>query len=260
MSLISYSENERKIVEQGIAAIRQVLLGTDEASKARLLLCLDRYLDPYYGHNLSCAQEVFRLLETVVVSPGSVEIIEDALDLLISYASGPFPLIEQQLESLPSAVRQDAEYAVNMYALHRVCRLALDECVRIFDECRKGNEEYTFGEFPRSAIVVYNTRGDENGDGYDNRDTVEGIWRIADGSYGEIGMEIAGMPVRRSPVSGAFYPEGEFYFNFSMKSNELYLCYILGPRYGRGYKYPIKTDENNRETIALADPCVLWAM
>lgn len=93
MRYVTYSENEKDIVEKGLTEIQKILMGTDDEAKARLLFCLDKYLDPYYGYNLPYSNEIFDLLEAVVISPNSIDIREDALNLLISYAGGPFPII-----------------------------------------------------------------------------------------------------------------------------------------------------------------------
>ncbi len=117
MRYITYSKNEENIVEKGVTAIQTVLMGTDSDAKASLLFCLDKYLDPYYGYNLPYVNEIYDLLETVVISPNTIDIREDALDLLISYAGGSFPIIEKHYDSLPEEIKADTKYAVNMYTM-----------------------------------------------------------------------------------------------------------------------------------------------
>lgn len=39
--------------------------------------------------------EEFDLLEIVVISPNTIDIKEDALNLFTDYAGGPFPILEQ---------------------------------------------------------------------------------------------------------------------------------------------------------------------
>ena len=46
MRYVTYSENEENIVEKGLIEIQKILMGTEDEAKARLLLCLDKYLDP----------------------------------------------------------------------------------------------------------------------------------------------------------------------------------------------------------------------
>ena len=99
--LTTYSAEEKKIVESGIEAIREVLMGEDTGKKLSLLLCLDKYLDPWYEYELSDRDEIISLLEKVIVSSAESEVIEDALNLLSSYAWGPFPVLEEGLKHIP---------------------------------------------------------------------------------------------------------------------------------------------------------------
>lgn len=126
MSYVSYSEKEQNIVKSGIVPIRNVLMGTDTNAKLSLLLCLDKYLDPYYGYNLPYEQEILDLLEEVIISPNAIEVLEDALNLLISYAGGPFPILEKNLDTLPETIKPNAKYAVNMYEENNIIKSVLD--------------------------------------------------------------------------------------------------------------------------------------
>ncbi len=260
MRCVTYSKAEENIVEKGFTSIQEVLMGTDDDAKASLLFCLDKYLDPYYGYKLAYENDIFNLLETVVVSPNSMDIREDALNLLTSYAGGPFPIIEKHYDDLAEAIKPDAKYAVNMYAMWRIAALVLDECVKIFRENEITNHSSNMGEFPKSAIVVFNTEGTEDGEGYDNYDTIEEIWEIVDGKYTVKGISIGGIPRAHNPVSGVYYPVGEFYFNADIPEKEVYLSYIFGPRFGKGIKYQIQMDEETGEFQALVKPQLLWVM
>ncbi len=142
----------------------------------------------------------------------------------------------------------------------KITELVLNECIRIFKENRTSNVDSNMGEFPKSAIVVFNTAGTEDGTGYDNIDTIEEVWEIVDDKYTVKETCGSGIPCLRSPISGAFYPMGEFYFNVNMIEKEVYLCYILGPRYGRGFKYQLQTDEEKGKNRALTNPRLLWVM
>lgn len=260
MRCVTYSKKEKDIVEKGIASIQKVLLGTDDDAKASLLFCLDKYLDPYYGYKLTYEDEIYDLLETVVVSSNTMDVREDALNLLTSYAGGPFPIIEEHYDNLPEAIKPDAKYAVNMYTMWKTTALVLDECVKILHENEMADNSSNMGKFPKSAIAVLNTEGTEDGDGYDNPETIEGMWEITEGKYTVRAISKDGIPRLRSPVSGAYYPVGEFYFNVNVFEKEVYLSYIFGPRFGRGLKYRIHIDEETREIQAFDQPQVLWAM
>ncbi len=261
MRYVTYSEKEKNIVEKGLIEIQKILMGTDDDAKASLLFCLDKYLDPYYGYNLPYSHEIFDLLEAVVISPNSIDIREEALNLLISYAGGPFPIIEKHYDGLPEEIKSEAKYAVNMYTMWKCVELALQECLRIFAESKRDNDKtFNMGEFPQSAIVVYNTEGTEDGSGYDNIDTIEEVWEISGDKYKVRGIDYTGIPRVRTPISGAYYPRGEFYFNIDMIKKEMYLSYIFGPRYGRGLKYQIQIDEEKCEIVALINSKDLWVM
>lgn len=117
MRHVTYSENEIDIVEKGLTEINRILMGSDDDTKARLLFCLDKYLDPYYGYNLPYVNEIYDLLEMVVISQNTIDVREDALELLTSYAGGPFLMIEKYYDGLPEEIKPYAKYAVNMYTM-----------------------------------------------------------------------------------------------------------------------------------------------
>ncbi len=48
MSVVDYGENEMRLVESGVAAVAAVFRHGSEREKASVLLCMERYLDPYY--------------------------------------------------------------------------------------------------------------------------------------------------------------------------------------------------------------------
>lgn len=121
MSEVIYTKKERQLVKQGIGAVREVLMGGSTAQKRSLLLCLDWYLDPYYGQDISgMREELIELLQTVVVSPNETAVREDALELLQSYVLEPlgpqqrFLVLEQNFEAIPSALQRQVEWLIRM--------------------------------------------------------------------------------------------------------------------------------------------------
>ena len=60
---IVYGQEQRDIVEAGISAVAAVLLEGSEENKRSLLLCLDYYLDPYYGCLHPDSDGIFILLQ-----------------------------------------------------------------------------------------------------------------------------------------------------------------------------------------------------
>ena len=112
---VEYTESDREIVRKGITEITRVLMGTDTERKLSMLLCLDWFMDPYYGQDISAFHdELIVLLQTVITSPNDDDVIEDAIGLLIDYAWPPFPIIEQNKDLVPYKFRDDIAYLLNM--------------------------------------------------------------------------------------------------------------------------------------------------
>ncbi len=99
--------------------------------------------------------------------------------------------------------------AINMRTMWSVEQLVLEECVRLFQENEASNNPQSMGEFPKSAIVVFNTEGNADGEGYDNWDFIEEIWKLENGECKAIGVPKEGIPRVHSPLSKAFYPVGD---------------------------------------------------
>lgn len=103
----TYGANEKEIVKRGIDAIRVVLMGGDDEKKKSLLFALDWFMDPYYKQNYYIADfynELTDLLQIVVVS-SSDNVSEDALDLLSSYAWGPFEILEKEIDKVSEQMK-----------------------------------------------------------------------------------------------------------------------------------------------------------
>lgn len=112
---VTYSDDDKAVVRQGIGAIREVLLGQDDGRKLSLLFALDWFMDPYFQQDISeIHDELKELLQTVVISSGNDEVSDDALNLLISYDWPPFPILERDFNRVPEALKQDVLYAINM--------------------------------------------------------------------------------------------------------------------------------------------------
>lgn len=118
---VTYTEKERQLVKQGIGAVREVLLGGSAAQKRSLLLCLDWYLDPYYGQDISGMREqLSELLQRVAVSPNEAAVREDALELLQNYLLEPlgpqqqFLVLEQNFEAIPGELQKWAAWLIQM--------------------------------------------------------------------------------------------------------------------------------------------------
>lgn len=112
---VEYTENDREIVRKGITEIARVLMGTDTERKLSMLLCLDWFMDPYYGQDISTFHdELVDLLQTVIISPNDDNVIEDAISLLMDYEWPPFSIIEQNKDLIPNKFQDDIAYLLNM--------------------------------------------------------------------------------------------------------------------------------------------------
>lgn len=112
---VAYTKNDKEIVRSGIVAIQEVLMGTDADRKRSLLFCLDWFMDPYYGQDISdIHDELVELLQTVIICPNEEDVIEDALQLLTDYEWPPFKILENNLDNIPKNIKPDVLYAINM--------------------------------------------------------------------------------------------------------------------------------------------------
>lgn len=91
-----YEARHKAIAEGSVEGIATVLRGDDEAEKASLLLCIDYYLDPYYGCTLAHESENFALLQELLLSERSRAIRDDILQLLGDYC-GDFSVLRSRI-------------------------------------------------------------------------------------------------------------------------------------------------------------------
>lgn len=106
VSYITYTENEIETVRKGIAAIQEVLMGDDSGRKRSLLFCLDWFMDPYYGQDISAIHgDLVELLQAVIVLSDDEEVAEDALDLLASYEWPPFEILEKNVDKMSEKLK-----------------------------------------------------------------------------------------------------------------------------------------------------------
>lgn len=111
---VFYDKSHQDIVKNGIEAISDVLNGDNMADKESLLLCLDKYLDPWFGYKLPYESQIFDLIEQVVVNYNTKAVKEDALNLLTSYSYPPFIVLENNLDKIEDSLMPDVLYAINM--------------------------------------------------------------------------------------------------------------------------------------------------
>lgn len=123
VSVVAYTKEQDTIVKNGIDSISEILNGTNVAEKRSLLLCLDKYLDPYYGYNLPYFDDIIILLQEQLFLIDIKEVKEDILQLLRDYAKKSLDCLAEKLEELESEpeLLEDALYALgNTYNLKYV--------------------------------------------------------------------------------------------------------------------------------------------
>ncbi|SDG45695.1 hypothetical protein SAMN04488689_1163 [Paenibacillus sp. cl6col] len=111
---VTYTQNQNDIVMSGVAAINKYLSESSDDEKRSLLFCLDRYLDPYYGYNLSFVDEIIHLLQERMFLDSDKEIIEDILQLLTDYSKGQLDFLAEKIDGVDLEYQADALYALAM--------------------------------------------------------------------------------------------------------------------------------------------------
>ena len=111
---VTYDESHEKIVLAGISAIKTVLEGNNSNEKEKLLFCLDKYLYPYYGYNLSYANDIFEMLEKIVIEPNTKNVKDEAIHLLETFSCPPFTIIEKNINKIESELIADIKYLLNI--------------------------------------------------------------------------------------------------------------------------------------------------
>ncbi|MBV1909347.1 MAG: hypothetical protein KUG78_08490 [Kangiellaceae bacterium] len=82
MSFVQYDKKHAEVVETGIESIISYYGENSLKEKRSLLLCLDRYLDPYYKYDLSYAGKIYKWLDNELTKAPTIEIKEDIFQLL----------------------------------------------------------------------------------------------------------------------------------------------------------------------------------
>jgi hypothetical protein len=73
-----YGRLEEMIVEDGIDSIIDIFESEENEHIYRLLNCLDKYLDPYYGYGFSCRDETIKALRKLINETNDINIKEEA--------------------------------------------------------------------------------------------------------------------------------------------------------------------------------------
>ena len=255
MRFVSYSDDEMNIVEGGILEIQKILMGNDSDKKRRLLFCLDRYMDPYYGYHLPFQEELIRLLEAVVVSPNENDVIEDALQLLGDYTIGPYEIIEKSIEKIPEELKPEVFWVINQHRIYAIEELVNEECKRIFEAGRDSIKE-ELSSFPDKALLIHSQEVTEDlARPYPEKDC-DGLFSLQNGQIRAIGIPAEGLPKQRYPLSGPCFQQAEFYYNIDLTNLKVLLIYEFGPRWSRCLEYRL-IDEGD-DTYRLGETKVKW--
>ena len=255
MRFVSYSNEEMNIVEGGILEIQSVLMGSDAEKKRRLLLCLDRYMDPYYGYHLPFQEELTKLLETVVVSSNENDVIEDALQLLTDYTCGPYEIMEKGVKSISEKLRSEVLEVINLHRIYAIEELVNEECKRIFEEERAWAAD-AYGSFPDKVLLIHSQEVSENLARPYPEKYCDGLFILQNGKIQEIGIPADGLPKQRYPLSGPCFQQAEFYYSIDLMNLKVLLIYVFGPRWSRCLEYQL-IDEGD-DTYTLGEAKVKW--
>jgi hypothetical protein len=123
INIVKYTKEQDVIVRNGVNSISEILNGTNVEKKRSLLLCLNKYLDPYYGYNLPHFDEIILLLQKQLFSNEPKEVKEDILQLLRDYSKKSLDYLADKIEVLESEqdLLEEALYALgNTYNLKYV--------------------------------------------------------------------------------------------------------------------------------------------
>ncbi|MNO47576.1 hypothetical protein D3C76_378920 [compost metagenome] len=113
-SYISYSQMHSRIVESGSVAIKKYLRESDYGEKRSLLLCLDRYLDPYFGYNLPFFDEIILLLQEQLFQEQERDIKNDIFQLLTDYSREQLDYLAERIDKVDPYDLTDALYAIGI--------------------------------------------------------------------------------------------------------------------------------------------------
>jgi len=116
----------------------------------------------------------------------------------------------------------------------KITALLLRECQRLFAEHRKQNDHCNkekFGTFPSQALVYLHDKPEKG--------SRLRAWCIREGDGHPEEVPVASEA--GTEQNGMYYSEGFFAFSISHDQSTAWIDMVLGPRYGRGYEYSIKS-------------------
>jgi len=86
VDVVQYNQKHIDVVESGKDTIFSFYKSNSIEEKRAILLCLDKYLDPYYKLELSDSDKIFKWLEGELSKSSDLRLKEDIFQLLQSYS------------------------------------------------------------------------------------------------------------------------------------------------------------------------------
>lgn len=242
--IVTYTNNDKEIVKRGITAIREILLGEEADKKRSLLFCLDWFMDPYYGQDISAIEnDLTKLLQTVVISDNETDVKEDALQLLGSYTWGPYKILEQNYGNIEAELKPYADYVINMHRIFQIKQLMVAECKRIYEEIRTD-----FNDMSNKVWIIYNSN---LSDVQERKPEIESVWLLEDGKINH-SASYSGSTFSLINEKG-FYINPEMHFNILL--NKVVLTYYFGTRCAKCLTYDLVSVDNNYK---IENSKVMW--
>ena len=150
--MVTYDEKHRAVIESGIENIRKSLFEEDIYYVRQILFCLDWYLDPFYKNNLPYKNEIYGLLQELVVSSNNDDIIEDCLQLIgdycndLSYLEENFDKIKDSMKQEVRRVLEDKRITLSYYgivSMNNTCIIFKTGNQIVYSECANRDSRYS---------------------------------------------------------------------------------------------------------------------
>lgn len=243
---VTYTSNDKETVKRGITAIQKVLMGEDGDKKRSLLFCLDWFMDPYYGQDISAIEnDLIELLQTVVISNNETDVKEDALQLLGDYTWGPYKILEQNYGNIEEELKPYADYVINMHRISQIEQLMVTECKRIYEEIRTD-----FDDISNKVWILHNSN---LSDIEECKPEIESAWLLEDEKINHSASYL-GSTFSLINENG-FYINPEMHFNILLNDNKVVLTYYFGKRCARCLTYDLVSVDDDYK---IENPKVVW--
>jgi hypothetical protein len=92
-TVITYDNSHRELVKSGADKIKEVFESGDKKIIREVLFCLDYYLDPYYNCRLPHENEVYELLQKLLITSDDDDIIDDCIQLIGDYCNNDINIL-----------------------------------------------------------------------------------------------------------------------------------------------------------------------